>query len=155
MKNIGKYRHIGYRNRQIIGIGKCEKMHIGATLLSTRAIVLAELVVALFKSFLFLYFFLGFCRTRRVVEESFHHKSTDESEEKLLRGGPSVFISNKSSKVSELRLVLFSVLITFKIEKVLSTFAVEKGKLNKRLQMCSRFCQLPESGEACSLYQTF
>ena len=33
MKNIGKYRHIGYRNRQIIGIGKCEKMHIGATLL--------------------------------------------------------------------------------------------------------------------------
>ena len=32
MKNIGKYQHIGYRNRQIIGIGKYEKMHIGATL---------------------------------------------------------------------------------------------------------------------------
>ena len=35
LKNIGKYRQIGYRNRQIIGIGKCEKMHIGATLITS------------------------------------------------------------------------------------------------------------------------
>ena len=68
------------------------------------------------------------------------------SAEKLLRGGPSVFISNRSSKVSELRLV-FLTLITFKTVKVPSTFAVEKGKLIKRLQMCSRLGQLAESGE--------
>ena len=33
LKNIGKYWHISYRNRQIIGIGKCEKIHISATLI--------------------------------------------------------------------------------------------------------------------------
>jgi len=55
----------------------------------------------------------------------------------------------------ELRRVLFSVLLAFKIEKGLSTFAVEKGKLNKRLQMCSELGQLAELGKAWSLYQTF
>ena len=50
-------------------------------------------------------------------EQSLHHRSTAASAEKLLKVGPSVLTSSKSFTVKQLRFVLFSFLIIFKVEK--------------------------------------
>ena len=105
-----KQFHVSSKSNQLSHWSRARFSESESSALLSPVTVVLELEVAfLFESFLFLYFFLGFCCTRRVlVEESFHHKSMAVSAEKLLKGGPSVFISNKSLKVSELRLVLFS-----------------------------------------------
>ena len=88
------------------------------------------------------YVLRGFWLTLLPDEQSLHQRSTAQSEEKLLKLGPSVLTYSKSLRVKQLRFVLLSVLMIFIIEKKHSTFAVENGKhissslTNKMLGQC-------------------
>ena len=66
-----------------------------------------------------------------VVAQSFHYISITLSGEKSLSSGPSTLISRRSHRVDVWSLVRLSVLITFSVEKILSTRPLENGRLNK------------------------
>ena len=72
--------------------------------------------------------FLALRFTLLVVTQSFHHISIAPSEEKSLSSGPST-LSRRSQRVDVYSLVHLSVLITFSVEKILSTRQLQNGKL--------------------------
>ena len=102
-----------------------------------------------------LYVFLSLWFTLLVVAQSDHQASIVLSDKRSLSSGPSTLTSSRSLNVEVLSRVCLSVLITFNVENMLSTWPLEKGKLNIRWQSRRTFFHLLESGETCSLYQTF
>jgi len=76
-----------------------------------------------------------------------NHFTIAASPVKLLRVGPSVFTSSKSLSVEQLRFVLLSFLIIFKVEKKSSTLAVEKGKLKSNSLTSNTLGHLTASDE--------
>ena len=85
-------------------------------------------------------------------EQSLHHRSIAASAEKLQIVGPSVFTSSKSFRVEQLRFVLLSFLIIFRVEKRRSSLAVEKGKLSSSSHTNKMLGHFVESGEEYNWY---
>ena len=93
-----------------------------------------------------LYGFRGFWLTLLVVQQSSHQSRIASSALNSCKEGPSTCISRRSESVLVFKLVLRSVLTIFRVEKILSTLALEKGKLNNNSANMRIFGHLSASG---------